>query len=80
MAGNTNTADVLREIASECGFEADEEGAAVIDHLNFDAKDAGQHTLIVAAPANLIKAPKIVGTEEAQLSNVSHLISFMFNN
>merc|ERR1719510_2156650 len=35
--------------------------AAVIDHLNFDAKDAGQHTLIVADPANLIKAPKIVG-------------------
>ena len=37
-----------REIASECGFEVDEEGAAVIDHLNFDIKDAGQHTLIVA--------------------------------
>jgi len=65
MAGNTNTADVLREIASECGFEADEEGAAVIDHLNFDTKDAGQHTLIVADPANLIKAPKIVGASEA---------------
>jgi len=61
MAGNAATGDVLREIASECGFEVDEEGAAVIDHLNFDVKDAGQHTLIVAEASNLIKAPKIVG-------------------
>ena len=62
VAGSTQTGDILREIASECGFEADEEGNSVIDHLNFDlAKDEGKHTLIVADPANLIKSPSIVG-------------------
>ncbi len=64
VAGSSNTGDILREIATECGFEADEEGTAVIDHHNFDAaKDGGKHTLVVADPANLIKAPTIVGSK-----------------
>ena len=37
-AGSSRTADALREIATECGIEADEEGTSVIDHLNFDVK------------------------------------------
>ncbi len=62
IAGSSQTGDILREIASESGFEADEEGTAVIDHLNFDVdKDEGKHTVIVADPENLIKAPAIVG-------------------
>ena len=48
-------------IFSECGFEADEEGTSVIDHLNFDIKDSGKHTLVVADPDNLIKSAPIVG-------------------
>ena len=50
--------------SSECGFEADEEGTSVIDHLNFDVADAGKHTLIVADPDNLIKSAPIVGTSK----------------
>lgn len=42
----------------------DEEGAAVIDHLNYDVLDQGKHTLIVADPANLIDAPMIVGSKK----------------
>uniref|UniRef100_A0A6B2E705 Dolichyl-diphosphooligosaccharide--protein glycosyltransferase 48 kDa subunit n=1 Tax=Phlebotomus kandelakii TaxID=1109342 RepID=A0A6B2E705_9DIPT len=61
VAGGSDSGDALRELASECGFELDEEGASVIDHLNYDAADAGDHTLIVASPANLIDAPVIVG-------------------
>jgi len=62
VTGNSNTGDVLREIASECGFEVDEEGTYVIDHLNFDeAKDSGHHTLVVSDPANLIKSDLITG-------------------
>ncbi|KAF0293206.1 Dolichyl-diphosphooligosaccharide--protein glycosyltransferase subunit [Amphibalanus amphitrite] len=61
VAGSANSADVLREIASEVGFELDEEGASVIDHLNYDVKDEGQHTLVVAEPENLVKAVPIVG-------------------
>lgn len=40
----------------------DEEGAAVIDHLNFDNADPGDHTRIVVDPALLIDAPIIVGS------------------
>lgn len=62
VAGSSNSGDVLRELASEVGFEVDEEGASVIDHLNYDVNDLGKHTLIVAEPTNLIQAPVITGT------------------
>lgn len=42
----------------------DEEGAFVIDHLNYDVSDEGQHTKIVASPENLIDAPIIVGPKK----------------
>ncbi len=42
IAGSINSGDVLREITAECGFEVDEEGAAVIDHLNYDVLDQGK--------------------------------------
>merc|ERR1712142_1210930 len=61
VAGSSLTGDILRELASESGFEADEEGTFVIDHLNFDVKDEGKHTLVAADPEHLIKAPAIVG-------------------
>ncbi len=34
--------DPIREFASECGVEFDEEGTAVIDHLNYDVSDTGK--------------------------------------
>ncbi|KAK0178673.1 hypothetical protein PV327_007543 [Microctonus hyperodae] len=61
VAGSSNSGDALRELASECGFEIDEEGATVIDHLNYDINDGGHHTTIVADSENLINAPVIVG-------------------
>lgn len=61
IAGSTQTGDALRELASECGFEVDEDNASVIDHLNYDVSDTGDHTTIVASPENLIKSPIIVG-------------------
>jgi len=67
MAGSSNTGDVLRDIASECGFEADEEGASVIDHHNVDVKDTGYHTLVVADAQNLIKTPEIVGSSSGPI-------------
>merc|ERR1712123_332274 len=59
IAGNSNLGDVLREIASEVGFEADEEGTTVIDHLSYDTKDEGKHNLVIADSKNLIKSDKI---------------------
>lgn len=61
VAGSSSSGDALRELATECGFEVDEEGAAVIDHLNYDVSDQGDHTTIVAQASNLIKSPIIVG-------------------
>lgn len=42
IAGSSTSGDVLRELASECGFEVDEDGASVIDHLNYDIRDDGK--------------------------------------
>ncbi|EFA09462.2 Dolichyl-diphosphooligosaccharide--protein glycosyltransferase 48 kDa subunit-like Protein [Tribolium castaneum] len=64
VAGNSGTGDVLRELASECGFEVDEEGAYVIDHLNYDVNDEGQHTRLAISPENLIDSPIIVGSKK----------------
>lgn len=62
IAGSSSTGDVLREVASECGFEVDEEGAYVIDHLHYDKiSDDGSHTTVVIPGKNLIDAPVIVG-------------------
>ena len=38
--------DPMRELASECGVEFDEESSAVIDHLNYDVADDGKVSLI----------------------------------
>ena len=69
---NTYIIYVFREIAAECGFEADEENTAVIDHLNFDQSldKSGKHTVIVADPDNLIKAEAIVGKNVNNLNPI----------
>ncbi|VEN49139.1 unnamed protein product [Callosobruchus maculatus] len=64
IAGSSITGDVLRELASECGFEVDEEGTFVIDHLNYDVTDQGQHTKLVVPSDFLIDAPVIVGVNK----------------
>lgn len=62
VAGSSTSGEGIRELASECGFEIDEENAAVIDHLNYDELlDTGDHTTIVASPKNLIDSEIIVG-------------------
>lgn len=61
VAGSSKSGDGLRELATECGFEIDEDGASVIDHLNYDASDEGDHTTIVVSPENLISSPLTVG-------------------
>lgn len=61
VAASSQSGDTLREFATECGFETDEEGAAVIDHLHFDAMDEGDHTLILTSSNNLLDSSIIVG-------------------
>ncbi|XP_030380730.1 dolichyl-diphosphooligosaccharide--protein glycosyltransferase 48 kDa subunit [Scaptodrosophila lebanonensis] len=63
VAGSEKSGDALREFASECGFELDEENAAVIDHLHYDVSDAGAHTTILTSAQNLIDAATIVGKQ-----------------
>ncbi|XP_067641775.1 dolichyl-diphosphooligosaccharide--protein glycosyltransferase 48 kDa subunit [Eurosta solidaginis] len=64
VAASENAGDVLREFASECGFEVDEDGAAVIDHLNYDVSDTGDHTTILTSSRNLIDSTTIVGNKK----------------
>ncbi|XP_074654507.1 dolichyl-diphosphooligosaccharide--protein glycosyltransferase 48 kDa subunit-like [Tubulanus polymorphus] len=64
VAANSNIGEPIRELASECGVEFDEEKTAVIDHLNYDVSDTGKHTTIVANPDNLIKSEMMVGKEK----------------
>nr|XP_027211285.1 dolichyl-diphosphooligosaccharide--protein glycosyltransferase 48 kDa subunit-like [Penaeus vannamei] len=62
VAGSREAADLIRELVTEVGVEMDEEGAAVIDHLHYDANDDGQHTLIAAPSTGLIDSDVMVGS------------------
>ncbi|CAF1151699.1 unnamed protein product, partial [Didymodactylos carnosus] len=61
IAGSNVIGDAIREFSGECGIEFADDKSAVIDHLNFDSNDNGQHTLIVASTDNLINSELIVG-------------------
>ncbi len=63
VAVSSEVGDILRDVGMEVGFELDERGTSVIDHLNYDVKDRGDHTLIVVDPANVIDAELIVGKD-----------------
>lgn len=61
VAGSSQIGEAIRELSTECGIEFDEENTAVIDHHQFDAKDEGRHTLVLAKSDDLIDAPVIIG-------------------
>ena len=61
VAASSDVGDILRDLGMEVGLELDEAGTSVIDHLNYDIKDRGDHTLVVADTANVIDAELIVG-------------------
>ena len=61
VAASSEVGDVLRDLGIEVGLELDERETFVIDHLNYDVKDRGEHTLLAVDPANLIEAELIVG-------------------
>lgn len=42
VAASSLIGEPMRDLASECGVEFDEEGTAVIDHLNYDVADQGK--------------------------------------
>ncbi|XP_040574753.1 dolichyl-diphosphooligosaccharide--protein glycosyltransferase 48 kDa subunit [Lepeophtheirus salmonis] len=65
FVGGVESSDLLREFASECGFEVDEEGSMVLDHIHYDSvkDEEGLHTVVVAEPGkHLIKSAPIVGS------------------
>jgi len=67
VAADSSIGEPLRELATECGVEFDEERTAVIDHHNVDISDKGSHTKLVIDHANLINADVIVGDVTAPL-------------
>lgn len=66
MSADVSTSDLIREIATECGVEFDEDPAAmVIDHTSFAVSDTeGDHTLIVSD--DFIKSDVILGKEKIE--------------
>lgn len=61
VAGNSEIADGVRDLASEVGFEFDEAGSAVLDHIQFQDDD---HTLIKST--NVVDADIITGGKPAK--------------
>lgn len=61
VTASSEVGDILRDLGMEVGLELDERGTSVIDHLNYDVKDHGDHTLLVVDPANIMDAEIIVG-------------------
>uniref|UniRef100_UPI0035902ECA dolichyl-diphosphooligosaccharide--protein glycosyltransferase 48 kDa subunit n=1 Tax=Myxine glutinosa TaxID=7769 RepID=UPI0035902ECA len=62
VAASSDVGDPLRDLATECGIDLDEEKTAVIDHHSYDVSDDGQHTLVVVDAENVIQVPTVVGT------------------
>lgn len=52
VAASSNIGEPIRELASECGVEFDEEKTAVIDHLNYDVADLGKVLLALSLRHN----------------------------
>lgn len=61
VAASSAVGDILRDIGSEVGLELDEENTAAIDHVNYDVKDSGDHTLLAIDPGNVVDVELIVG-------------------
>lgn len=64
VAASSEVGDVLRDLGREVGLELDERDTSVIDHLNYDARDRGDHTLLVVDTKNVIDADLIVGAKK----------------
>jgi len=65
VATDSTIGDPIREIASECGVEFDEDGTYVIDHTSYDVSDnSGDHTLIVTD--HLSQTPVITGNAKGK--------------
>ena len=63
IAASSQVGDILREFAMEVGIEPDERETSVIDHINYDTRDHGEHTRLVIDQSNMIRSPLIVGHE-----------------
>uniref|UniRef100_A0A2P2K1M5 Dolichyl-diphosphooligosaccharide--protein glycosyltransferase 48 kDa subunit n=1 Tax=Rhizophora mucronata TaxID=61149 RepID=A0A2P2K1M5_RHIMU len=64
VAADTNASDFIREIATECGVDFDEDPSAmVIDHTSYAVSDTeGDHTLI--ASDDFVKSDVILGSKD----------------
>ena len=63
VAASSQVGDILREFAMEVGIEPDERDTSVIDHMNYDIRDRGEHTRLVVDQSNIISSSLIVGDE-----------------
>ncbi|XVF44931.1 hypothetical protein PTKIN_Ptkin02bG0162600 [Pterospermum kingtungense] len=66
IAADANASDLIREVATECGVDFDEDPLAmVIDHINYAVSETeGDHTLI--ASDDFIKSDVILGSKKIE--------------
>lgn len=66
VAADSNASDLIREIATECGVDFDEDaGALVVDHAGYAVSSTeGDHTLI--ASDDFIKSDVILGSKKIE--------------
>jgi oligosaccharyltransferase complex subunit beta len=57
LVGGSNLGKPLRDIASDCNIEFDEDGTFATDHFNFDGSDFdGQHNVLALDPKYVVSA------------------------
>jgi len=66
IGASSSLSEPIREIASQCNVEFDEEDTYVIDHFNYDVSDAdGDHTLLVCDRFDSAAAKIVLGAEDS---------------
>lgn len=79
MAVNQTASEAVREVASECGIDFDEEDTRVTDHFSFDTEldEAGDHTMVLAD--NWIQNSLFIGEKKPSapilFNGISHTAS-----
>lgn len=83
IAADSDLSDPMRELASECGVDFDEEGSEVVDHvLHLDSSE-GDHNTIISS--RVIDAPIILGGKSSEyekgvlFKGIGHLINGTLN-
>jgi len=61
VVADSTIGEAVRDFGYECGVEFEESGTKIIDHLNFDHADEGQHSRLYIDPKQVLNNKIITG-------------------